>query len=127
VSPRSVEVAGLGHGEMPIPVAALRNGLLVSGGVSGTDPESGTIPENLDAEVAQVFANIKSVLEAAGMKQDHVVKLTFFVRDRSARGAINVEWVALFPDPVDRPARHTLVQDLPGVMRVQAEIIAFSG
>jgi 2-iminobutanoate/2-iminopropanoate deaminase len=127
VSPRSVEVAGLGHGEMPIPVAALRNGLLVSGGVSGTDPESGTIPENLDAEVAQVFANIKSVLEAAGMKQDHVVKLTFFVRDRSARGAINVEWVAMFPDPADRPARHTLVQDLPGAMRVQSEIIAFSG
>jgi 2-iminobutanoate/2-iminopropanoate deaminase len=123
---RSIEVAGLSHGGMPIPVAAKRGGLLISGGISGTDPGSGDIPQDLDAEAAQVFANIGSVLSAAGMSAADLVKITFFVVDRAVRSSINGPWVELFPDPRDRPARHTLLQALPSGMRMQAEIVAFA-
>jgi 2-iminobutanoate/2-iminopropanoate deaminase len=109
---------------MPIPVAAKRGGLLISGGISGMDPESGDIPQDPDAEAAQVFVNIQLVLSAAGMTAGDVVKITFFVVDREMRSSINGPWVEMFPDPPDRPARHTLVQELPSGMRMQAELVA---
>jgi 2-iminobutanoate/2-iminopropanoate deaminase len=126
MSARSIEVAGLSHGGMPIPTAARRGGLLISGGISGTDPGTGSIPEDLDAEAAQVFVNIGLVLDAAAMTTADVVKITFFVVDREMRSSINGPWVRMFPDPPDRPARHTLVQALPGGMRMQAELVAFA-
>jgi 2-iminobutanoate/2-iminopropanoate deaminase len=122
---RVISVAGLGHGDQPIPLAVALGPLLVTGGLSGRDPESGRLPEELDAEVAQLFRNISAVLAAGGCGPEAVAKVTVYVRDRAARGAINREWVALFPDPVDRPVRHTLVHDLPGDLRVQADLLAF--
>jgi 2-iminobutanoate/2-iminopropanoate deaminase len=121
---RTIEVEGLDHGAMPIPLAVTLRGLLVSGGVAGTDPATGERPVELDEEVAQLFRNLGAILEAAGSNTSDILKLTFFVRDRSIREAINREWVAMFPNAEDRPARHTLLQDLPPGMRVQAEMLA---
>ena len=50
--------------------------------------------------------------------------MTVFVKDDSVRDAVNVEWLKCFPDPLDRPARHTLVQELRGDMLLQLEVIA---
>lgn len=123
---RIIEVPGLGHGTMPIPLAAVVGGLLATGGVSGTDPATGQRPDALDAEVAQVFANLRAILAAAGMGPESVLKITFSVLDRSVRDLINTEWVAMFPDEHDRPARHTVVNQLPASMRVQAEMLAIA-
>jgi 2-iminobutanoate/2-iminopropanoate deaminase len=120
-----VEVEGLGHGAQPIPLAVRMGPLLTTGGISGVDRASGEIPADADAEVANLFANVAAVLEAAGADASAVAKMTFFVRDRSLRDAINQQWVAMFPEAADRPARHTLVHDLPGRMQVQAEVLAF--
>ena len=120
-----VEVEGLGHGSQPIPLAVRVGPLLTTGGISGVDRTSGEIPDDTGAEVANLFANVKAVLDAAGTDPSTVAKITFFVRDRGLRDAINQEWVAMFPDADDRPARHTLVHDLPGRMQVQAEVLAF--
>src|SRR5260370_16891939 len=39
--------------------------------------------------------------------------------------AINEHWIAAFPDPTSRPARHTLQNDhLPAKMLVQCDVIA---
>lgn len=109
---------------MPIPLAAEVGGLLMTSGVDGTDPATGSRPESLDDEVAQVFRNLRAILAKAGGGPESVVKITFFVRDRAFRDAINREWIAMFPDAHDRPARHTLVYELPAGMRVQAEMVA---
>lgn len=121
---RVVEVPGLGHGGQPIPLAVTLGGLLVTGGLSGRDPRSGDLPGSVEEEVAQLFGNIAAVLAAAGTGPESVAKITVLVRDRSYREAVNREWVALFPDPTDRPARQTFVQDLPGDLRVQADVLA---
>ena len=52
------------------------------------------------------------------------MRITVFVKDNSQREAINAEWLKCFPDPHDRPARHTQVADLPGTMLVQLEAMA---
>lgn len=120
-----VEVEGLGHGAQPIPLAVRLGPLLATGGISGVDRSTGDIPDAADDEVANVFANVAAVLDAAGADSSAVAKMTFFVRDRSMRDVINQHWVAMFPAPDDRPARHTLVHDLPGRMQVQVEVLAF--
>ena len=51
--------------------------LYISGQV-GTAPD-GSIRQGLKAQMEQVFANIGTVLEAAGMTNKNVVKLTVFV------------------------------------------------
>jgi len=121
-----ITVAGLSHGTQPIPVAVAGGGLLVTGGIGGVDRESGDRPAAIEQEVANVFANVRAVLEAAECTAADVLRLTFFVSDRSTRDLINREWLAMFPDEADRPARHTLVTELAG-QRVQAELIAVDG
>lgn len=122
---RSIEVEGLHHGGVPIPMAARVGPLLVSSSILGQDPATGELPDDVAAQVALVFANLRRVLEAGGARTDHVAKLTFWVRDRSARAAIDEQWLAMFPDPADRPARHTVPGDLPPAFSVQCEVIAY--
>ena len=50
--------------------------------------------------------------------------MTVFIKNETARPAVNAQWLKFFPDPHDRPARHTLVYDLPGGMLLQLEIVA---
>lgn len=120
---RNIEVPGLGHGNQPIPLAAVVGGLLVTGGINGRNPETGEVPEDPAAEVAQAFANLRAILDAAGATPDDVAKVTVFVRDRDIRTHINPAWIEMFPDPESRPARHTLEASLVG-MRLQLECLA---
>jgi 2-iminobutanoate/2-iminopropanoate deaminase len=126
VARRTISVPGLGHGNQPIPLAVVVGNILVTGGISGKDPETNQVPEGEEAEVEQLFRNLRAVLEAAGCSEDSVAKITVFVKDKGIRDAINKEWVAMFPDPDSRPARHTLLQDLSGV-RVQLDCLAVVG
>jgi 2-iminobutanoate/2-iminopropanoate deaminase len=123
---RSIEVPGLRH-SAPIPQAAVVGNLLVSGGISPMDPETGTIPDGTDEQVALVFANVRRVLAAAGGTPEDVVKVTAFVQDRSIRSVIDKYWVEMFPDAASRPARHTLTIDLQGRTQLQLEIMAVLG
>lgn len=120
----TINLGGAAH-KAPIPMAAKVGQLLVTSAISGRDQETGAVPDTLEAEVATLFQNLRAVLDAAGGTTDHVVKITFYVRDLTARDAINPEWLAMFPDGDDRPARHTQVYgDMPKAYQVQAELIA---
>jgi 2-iminobutanoate/2-iminopropanoate deaminase len=124
---RSITVEGLHHGGQPIPAASVVGGLLASGGIAGLDPATGEVPADLDAQVALVFANLRRVIEAGGGSVQDVVRVTVYARDRSSREAINREWTAMFPDEASRPARHTLVHELPDPMLVQCDVLAVVG
>jgi enamine deaminase RidA (YjgF/YER057c/UK114 family) len=122
---QSIAVPGLHHGGVPIPTASRVGGLLMSSGVAGLDPESGDVPESVEAQVAVIFANVRRIAEAAGGSVEDIVKITFFARDRGAsRPHIDREWLQMFPDEHSRPARHTLAYALPDPMLVQAEFVA---
>lgn len=123
---RSIEVPGLRHGA-PIPQASVVGNLLASGGISPVDPETGTIPEGTDEQVAVAFANVRRVLAAAGGTVDDIVKCTVFVQDKAIRPVVNKYWVEMFPDEASRPARHTLIADLQAGTQLQLEIMAVLG
>lgn len=121
---RSIDLPGASH-NAPIPAAARVGPLLCSSGIAGKDPATGQLPTAPTAQVRHAFANLQALLAAGGAQPRDVVKLTVYVRDNAVRDAINAEWLALFPDPHDRPARHILVYDLQHGMAVQLEVTAF--
>ena len=121
---RSIEVAGLQH-ENPIPVASQIGPFLVSGGIFGKDPNTGTIPPGIEEQCALLFANIRLILAAAGGTPEDILKLTVWLKDKAHRLHVNKEWLAMFPDAHSRPARHSLLSpDLPGAALVQGELLA---
>ncbi|MBU8919449.1 RidA family protein [Bacillus sp. FJAT-29953] len=122
---RSIEVHGLHHGGLPIPIASVVDNVLFSGGIAGMDAETGKIPNDAVSQVVHLFKNIEKIVEAAGGTTNDIVKVTLYVLDRSIREAIDQEWVQMFPNEESRPARHTIVYaHLPATLVVQAEIQA---
>jgi len=120
---QTFEIEGARHGS-PIPMGARIDNIVFSSGIQGTDPATGNRPESGEEEVRFAFLNMLEFLHVAGVTTDDVVRLTIHLGDASLRDAINVEWLKLFPDPDDRPARHALNLKLNGDMRVQLEVFA---
>jgi 2-iminobutanoate/2-iminopropanoate deaminase len=120
----SINVKGLGHGELPIPTACRVDNIVMSGGISGHDPATGRLPESVEGQVRQMFANVRDVLAAAGATPADVVRMTCFVADPSYRAALNPAWSQMFPDELSRPARHTLPLALDGGRFVQCDVMA---
>lgn len=121
---RSIEVQGLGHGALPIPAASRIGPFIATGGIRGVDPATGEIPTGLADQVIHMFDNLRRIVEAAGVGCDRILKLTVWVKTDDARPLIDAAWVAMFPDPHARPARHTLNYDLRGGMLVQCDALA---
>jgi 2-iminobutanoate/2-iminopropanoate deaminase len=124
---KSIEVEGLHHGGAPIPQASVIGNLLASGGISPLDPQTGLVPDEAEAQVELVFANLRRVVEAAGGTPDDVIKCTAHVRDKEIRPLIDQQWTAMFPDASSRPARRIDTADLLGGLHIQLEILAVLG
>lgn len=121
---RSVEVEGVTHGSAPIPMGARVGNMLFSSGLMGKDPATDKLPPDGATQAKFLFQNLRTLLKNGGATLDDVAHVTAFIKDNSQREALNAEWLKCFPDPHDRPARHTLVTDLQGGTLLQLEIIA---
>ncbi len=120
---RSIEIEGFGHGNVPIPAASRVANVVMTGGISGMDRTTHTVPSDARAQVANAFANLRAILVAAGATPEDVVKLSITVASFDLRGAINEEWLAMFPDEHSRPARHVMKYDhftAPVVLQLEA-------
>ena len=104
---KSINYPGFKH-ENPIPNASRIGNILMSSIISGRDPATSQMPPELDAQVTNIFKQIKLCVEAAGGTVDDIIKVNFWMKDpATGRKALNGEWSAMFPDPESRPARHT--------------------
>jgi 2-iminobutanoate/2-iminopropanoate deaminase len=123
---RVLGVPGIEH-RNPIPQAVEIGGLVVSSAIFGEDPETGELPEDPARQTELAFRHMRTMLEQAGAGPEAVAKLTVYVQDDDHRAHVNREWLAMFPDADDRPARHTVRTDLRRGMLVQLEFIAVTG
>jgi enamine deaminase RidA (YjgF/YER057c/UK114 family) len=122
---QTLHIEGFGHVN-PIPAAARKGPLLMSGLINGTDPATGHLADGLDAQCAAMFEQIRRILAAGGGTPDDLVRMTVWLKDRSQREPLNRQWLAMFPDPLRRPARMALHSpDLAGGILVQCEITAY--
>jgi len=99
--------------------------MVFSSGVMGQDPATHAVPAGDAARQAELmFQHVKTLVEAAGGTTDDIAHMTIFLKDNAHREHVNREWLTMFPDEHNRPARHTLLWNLPGDMLVQCEIVA---
>ncbi|WP_432824601.1 RidA family protein [Dactylosporangium sp. CA-092794] len=124
---KTFELPGLDHGATPIPLASQVGNVFRTSGVMGRDPATGVLAEDGATQVAQVFANVEALLRVAGLGLERIVFLEVLLADDALRGEINKHWLAWFPDPGDRPARHTTVRALPPGFLVQLLVEAVAG
>jgi enamine deaminase RidA (YjgF/YER057c/UK114 family) len=121
----AIYIPGFAHTN-PVPAACRKGPLVVSGGISGQDPESGRLPKTLDEQCSNVFRHLRAVMDAAGSSVADIVKVTVWLADTSDREALNREWIAMFPDAADRPTRHVQRGELPAGVLIAADLLAFT-
>ncbi|TMF39837.1 MAG: RidA family protein [Chloroflexi bacterium] len=103
---------------------AIRSGDLVfCSGQIGIDPVTGELVDGVEAQAERAIRNLGSVLDAAGLGFDDVVKTTIFLADVNDFATVNEIYARFMPDPP--PARSTIgVGALPKGARVEIEAIA---
>ena len=124
---KSINYPGFKH-ENPIPNASRIGSILMSSIISGRDPETGKAPPEAEAQIANIFKQIKLGVEAAGGTVDDIIKVNFWVRDPAVgRKMLNGEWTKMFPDESSRPARHTLALPANAPSHVTCDFVAVIG
>jgi 2-iminobutanoate/2-iminopropanoate deaminase len=98
--------------------------LVYTAGQVGLNPETGEIVTGgIEAETAQVLANLTAVLDAAGASWRSVLKTTVFLTDMGDFAAMNGVYSQHLVAPF--PARTTVaVAALPRGARVEIEVVA---
>ena len=87
------------------------------------DPATGAIPDGAAAQAEQAVANVRVILEAAGLGLDRVVKTTVFLADLADFAAVNDAYARAFRAPF--PARSCVqVAAIPKGARLEVEAIA---
>ncbi len=113
--------AAVGPYSQAVEVAAGKT-LYISGQIP-LDPATGTMPEGIEAQTVQVFANISAILSEAGYSFDDVVKCTVLLADIADFAAVNAVYARYYT--CDMPARAAYqVAALPLGARVEIETIA---
>jgi reactive intermediate/imine deaminase len=98
------------------------NTIWVSGQIP-LDPETQELVQgDVEAQVRQVFENLKAIVAAAGASFDDVVKATVFLIDLSHFGLVNKVMAEYFREPY--PARAAVgVAALPRGAQIEVECI----
>ena len=95
-------------------------------GQIGLDPASMTLVEGIDAQIVQVFENLKAVTEAAGGSLADIIKLNVFLTDLAHFAKVNETMARYFSAPY--PARAAVgVKELPRGALVEADGIMALG
>ena len=113
----------------PAPIGPYNQAVMVAGTlyISGQiciDPATGNMKnKDVQEETHQVMHNLKSILDAAGLSFNNVVKTTIFITDMNRFSEINEVYGKYFEG--DFPARETVqVSALPKFVNVEISMIA---
>jgi reactive intermediate/imine deaminase len=87
------------------------------------DPATGElVSEDIEAQILQVFTNLKQVAEASGSDLSKALKVTVFLTDLSHFAKVNEVMTQFFSEPY--PARAALeVAGLPKGAQVEADAV----
>lgn len=117
--------------QAPAPVGPYNQAIAATGqlifvaGQIPLDPKTGTLIEgDIAQQTEQVIANLKAILEAAGVTFQNVVKTTVFLADMNDFAAMNAVYAKYFEEAT-APARACVeVARLPKDVRVEIDCIA---
>ena len=112
--------------------------LLFLSGIGPRNPADNSIPGNvhgadgqlvaydIDAQTRSVFANVRAVLEASGVRWEDLVDVTVYLTDMARDfAAYNAVWAEYFPDIDTAPCRTTLgITALPTPIAIELKCVA---
>lgn len=109
----------------PYSQAVLVGNTLYTSGQIALNPETGELViDTIQEETTQVMENLKSVLGAANMTFENVIKSSIFISDMNSFRAINSVYGNYFEQST-APARETIeVANLPKFVNVEISVIA---
>jgi 2-iminobutanoate/2-iminopropanoate deaminase len=110
----------------PYSQAIRANGLVFVSGQLALKPDApGMVPGGIAEQTEQVFANLRTILEAAGTSLDRLVKTTVFLQNLDDFAGMNEVYKRHVGDTP--PARSTVeVAKLPSGALVEIEAIALA-
>ena len=108
----------------PYSQAVESHGFLFCSGQIAIDPSSNEVlTGGVDQQTRRVMENIKSVLAAADLNFEHVIKTTIYLTDMNDFGKVNEVYSGYFKSQF--PARSTVaVAGLPKGVNVEIEVLA---
>ncbi len=107
----------------PYSQAIISGNMLFTSGQIPVNPETGEIPEGVEAQAHQVLTNLKNLLEAAGSSINNVVKTSVFIKNMEDFATINEIYAKYFTSPY--PARSCVeVAKLPKDVLIEIEAVA---
>lgn len=107
----------------PYSQAIIVGDMVFTSGQIPVNPETGEIPEGIEAQANQVFSNIKNLLEASGTNIRKTVKTTVFIQNMKDFQTVNKIYETYFTSPY--PARSCVeVAKLPKEVLIEIEVIA---
>jgi 2-iminobutanoate/2-iminopropanoate deaminase len=121
---QAIKGGGIPEHPQPFPAAVRVGNMVFTSALGGQDALTGDLPDSVADQAANALNHLKTALQIVGGSLGDVAKVSLYLTDRADREQVNPVWVACFPDPEDRPVRHTTVGPLPGGMRVQVEAVA---
>lgn len=118
-----LQIEGTKH-DNPIPAAVKVGNMVYTSAIIGSDPQTGIVPENVDEEIQHLFHYLETIMTSAGGSVSDIAHVSVYMVDRKYKENVNVEWLKMFPNENDRPARHTTEKSLKKGLRVQLEMTA---
>jgi 2-iminobutanoate/2-iminopropanoate deaminase len=107
------------------PAVAAGDYLFISGQIP-INAAGDIVAGDIEAQTEQVFANLKSVLDAAGLTFAHCAKATVFMTDLGEFARMNAIYEKHVVQPY--PARSTFqIVALPKGAKIEIEMIAYRG
>ena len=107
----------------PYSQAIIANGLLFLSGQIPIEPETGNVPDGIEAQTQQVLKNMSAILASENLSTENVVKTTIFLKNMDDFATVNAIYATYFP--VNPPARSTVqIARLPKDVLIEIEAIA---
>ena len=107
----------------PYSQAIRANGLLFLSGQIPIAPETGNVPDGIEAQTQQVLKNMSAILASENLSTENVVKTTIFLKNMDDFATVNAIYATYFP--VNPPARSTVqIARLPKDVLIEIEAIA---
>ena len=124
---KAIEMILIKTDDAPLPsgpysqAAVSGNAVYVSGQIP-VEPVSGTIPDSTDGQIRTAMNNLISILSAAGVGKDHVLRVTVYLTDMSDFPLMNSIYAEIFVAPY--PARTCIgVSSLPKGVKIMVDAI----
>lgn len=122
-----LEIPGLAHRD-PLPMGVKAGPFVFSSVISPQDPKTGeTAKGGALAQIQQNFENVKLLMEQAGGTIDDVNHLWVYMKNFDHQPAMVDEWVRMYPEEGQRPARKTLRYELGANSEIQIQATGYVG